>query len=58
VISGIATGDAEAKNKSFIKVWCQTASNTVIFLSDAMCQIKINKCHISLTLILGFTDFF
>uniref|UniRef100_A0A672LV72 Sodium-dependent phosphate transport protein 2B-like n=1 Tax=Sinocyclocheilus grahami TaxID=75366 RepID=A0A672LV72_SINGR len=28
VISGIATGDPEAKNKSLIKVWCQTASNT------------------------------
>ncbi|KAG1948968.1 sodium-dependent phosphate transport protein 2A [Pimephales promelas] len=30
VISGIATGDAEAKNKSLIKVWCQTASNTTL----------------------------
>ncbi|XP_056092171.1 solute carrier family 34 member 2a [Rhinichthys klamathensis goyatoka] len=28
VISGIAIGDSEAKNKSLIKVWCQTASNT------------------------------
>uniref|UniRef100_A0A8C2JPL9 Solute carrier family 34 member 2a n=1 Tax=Cyprinus carpio TaxID=7962 RepID=A0A8C2JPL9_CYPCA len=30
VISGIAVGDPEAKNKSLIKVWCQTASNTDI----------------------------
>uniref|UniRef100_A0A8C1AWZ7 Solute carrier family 34 member 2a n=1 Tax=Cyprinus carpio carpio TaxID=630221 RepID=A0A8C1AWZ7_CYPCA len=30
VISGIAVGDPEAKNKSLIKVWCQTASNTTI----------------------------
>uniref|UniRef100_A0A671QMH8 Solute carrier family 34 member 2a n=1 Tax=Sinocyclocheilus anshuiensis TaxID=1608454 RepID=A0A671QMH8_9TELE len=30
VISGIATGDPEAKNKSLIKVWCQTASNTTV----------------------------
>uniref|UniRef100_A0A8C2Q0I9 Solute carrier family 34 member 2a n=1 Tax=Cyprinus carpio TaxID=7962 RepID=A0A8C2Q0I9_CYPCA len=33
VISGIAVGDPEAKNKSLIKVWCQTASNTVIILT-------------------------
>ncbi|KAK2908680.1 hypothetical protein Q8A67_004517 [Cirrhinus molitorella] len=30
VISGIATGDPEAKNKSLIKVWCKTASNTTL----------------------------
>ncbi|XP_051983023.1 solute carrier family 34 member 2a [Xyrauchen texanus] len=30
VISGIATGDPEAKNKSLIKVWCQTAKNTTL----------------------------
>lgn len=29
VISGIATGDAEAQNKSLIKIWCQTFTNTV-----------------------------
>ncbi|XP_059409181.1 solute carrier family 34 member 2a [Carassius carassius] len=30
VISGIALGDPEAKNKSLIKVWCQTFSNTTV----------------------------
>ncbi|KAI2668682.1 Sodium-dependent phosphate transport protein 2B [Labeo rohita] len=30
VISGIATGDPEAKNKSLILVWCKTASNTTL----------------------------
>ncbi|XP_073699048.1 solute carrier family 34 member 2a [Garra rufa] len=30
VISGIATGDPEAKNKSLIKVWCKTFSNTTL----------------------------
>ncbi|XP_051559290.1 solute carrier family 34 member 2a [Myxocyprinus asiaticus] len=30
VISGIATGDPEAKNKSLIKVWCQTAKNMTL----------------------------
>ncbi|XP_029912994.1 sodium-dependent phosphate transport protein 2B-like [Myripristis murdjan] len=29
VISGIATGDVEARNKSLIKKWCQTFTNTV-----------------------------
>ncbi|XP_070836820.1 solute carrier family 34 member 2a [Chaetodon trifascialis] len=28
VISGIATGDPEARNKSLIKKWCQTFTNT------------------------------
>uniref|UniRef100_A0A667WYM9 Solute carrier family 34 member 2a n=1 Tax=Myripristis murdjan TaxID=586833 RepID=A0A667WYM9_9TELE len=28
VISGIATGDVEARNKSLIKKWCQTFTNT------------------------------
>ncbi|XP_030643745.1 solute carrier family 34 member 2a [Chanos chanos] len=30
VISGIATGDPEAKNKSLIKIWCQTSTNTTL----------------------------
>ncbi|KAK7166553.1 hypothetical protein R3I93_006343 [Phoxinus phoxinus] len=30
VISGIAVGDPEAKNKSLIKIWCQTASNMTL----------------------------
>uniref|UniRef100_A0A672Z2H8 Solute carrier family 34 member 2a n=1 Tax=Sphaeramia orbicularis TaxID=375764 RepID=A0A672Z2H8_9TELE len=29
VISGIATGDPEARNKSLIKKWCQTFTNTM-----------------------------
>uniref|UniRef100_A0A665X0U5 Sodium-dependent phosphate transport protein 2B-like n=1 Tax=Echeneis naucrates TaxID=173247 RepID=A0A665X0U5_ECHNA len=29
VLSGIATGDQEARNKSLIKKWCQTFTNTV-----------------------------
>ncbi|KAK5619582.1 hypothetical protein CRENBAI_012317 [Crenichthys baileyi] len=29
VIGGIATGDPEARNKSMIKKWCQTYTNTV-----------------------------
>ncbi|KAK1792469.1 hypothetical protein P4O66_012398 [Electrophorus voltai] len=28
VITGIATGDPEAKNKSLIKIWCRTSTNT------------------------------
>uniref|UniRef100_A0A672LTH1 Sodium-dependent phosphate transport protein 2B-like n=1 Tax=Sinocyclocheilus grahami TaxID=75366 RepID=A0A672LTH1_SINGR len=40
VISGIATGDPEAKNKSLIKVWCQTASNTVIILNHVRWKKK------------------
>ncbi|XP_076869664.1 solute carrier family 34 member 2a [Brachyhypopomus gauderio] len=28
VISGIATGDPDAKNKSLIKIWCRTSTNT------------------------------
>uniref|UniRef100_A0A672LTJ4 Sodium-dependent phosphate transport protein 2B-like n=1 Tax=Sinocyclocheilus grahami TaxID=75366 RepID=A0A672LTJ4_SINGR len=44
VISGIATGDPEAKNKSLIKVWCQTASNTNVTTSN--CKIiNIKKCN-------------
>uniref|UniRef100_A0A8C1GJ44 Solute carrier family 34 member 2a n=1 Tax=Cyprinus carpio TaxID=7962 RepID=A0A8C1GJ44_CYPCA len=49
VISGIAVGDPEAKNKSLIKVWCQTASNTVIILTNVTasnCKItNIKKCN-------------
>ncbi|KAK2816948.1 hypothetical protein Q5P01_025139 [Channa striata] len=30
VISGIATGDPEARNKSLIKKWCQTFTNTTV----------------------------
>ncbi|NP_571699.1 solute carrier family 34 member 2a [Danio rerio] len=30
VMSGIAVGDPEARNKSLIKVWCHTASNTTV----------------------------
>ncbi|KAM4603381.1 solute carrier family 34 member 2a [Polymixia lowei] len=30
VISGIATGDAEARNKSLIKKWCKTFTNTTL----------------------------
>ncbi|KAK9980724.1 hypothetical protein ABG768_000313 [Culter alburnus] len=59
VISGIATGDPEAKNKSLIKVWCQTASNTTLQnvtatnCSDYYCWelknvteiINIKKCN-------------
>uniref|UniRef100_A0A4W6FWK5 Solute carrier family 34 member 2a n=1 Tax=Lates calcarifer TaxID=8187 RepID=A0A4W6FWK5_LATCA len=29
VLSGIATGDPEARNKSLVKKWCQTFTNTV-----------------------------
>ncbi|XP_067298895.1 solute carrier family 34 member 2a [Pseudorasbora parva] len=59
VISGIAVGDPEAKNKSLIKVWCQTASNTTLQnvtaanCSDVLCLelknvteiINIKKCN-------------
>ncbi|XP_077061178.1 solute carrier family 34 member 2a isoform X2 [Siphateles boraxobius] len=59
VISGIATGDTEAKNKSLIKIWCQTASNTTLQnvtaanCSDYACWelknvteiINIKKCN-------------
>ncbi|XP_067259305.1 solute carrier family 34 member 2a isoform X2 [Chanodichthys erythropterus] len=59
VISDIATGDPEAKNKSLIKVWCQTASNTTLQnvtatnCSDYYCWelknvteiINIKKCN-------------
>ncbi|XP_016106019.1 sodium-dependent phosphate transport protein 2B-like [Sinocyclocheilus grahami] len=59
VISGIATGDPEAKNKSLIKVWCQTTSNTTVQnvtasnCSDFTCWelknvtdvINIKKCN-------------
>ncbi|KAM9796732.1 sodium-dependent phosphate transport protein 2B-like [Syngnathus typhle] len=31
VIAGIATGDAEAKNKSLIKVWCKKKVNTTFW---------------------------
>ncbi|XP_068508291.1 sodium-dependent phosphate transport protein 2B-like isoform X2 [Syngnathus scovelli] len=31
VITGIATGDAEAKNKSLIKVWCKKKVNTTFW---------------------------
>ncbi|XP_044044772.1 solute carrier family 34 member 2a [Siniperca chuatsi] len=30
VISGIATGDPEARNKSLVKKWCQTFTNTTL----------------------------
>ncbi|XP_059184803.1 solute carrier family 34 member 2a [Centropristis striata] len=30
VISGIATGDSEARNKSLVKKWCQTFTNTTL----------------------------
>uniref|UniRef100_A0A3B5AA09 Sodium-dependent phosphate transport protein 2B-like n=1 Tax=Stegastes partitus TaxID=144197 RepID=A0A3B5AA09_9TELE len=30
VISGIATGDPEARNKSLIKTWCRTFTNTTL----------------------------
>ncbi|XP_029353165.1 solute carrier family 34 member 2a [Echeneis naucrates] len=30
VLSGIATGDQEARNKSLIKKWCQTFTNTTL----------------------------
>ncbi|XP_031141932.1 solute carrier family 34 member 2a [Sander lucioperca] len=30
IISGIATGDPEARNKSLIKKWCQTFTNTTL----------------------------
>ncbi|XP_028831592.1 solute carrier family 34 member 2a [Denticeps clupeoides] len=30
VISGIATGDPEVKNKSLIKIWCKTFTNTTL----------------------------
>uniref|UniRef100_A0A3B3UMB9 Solute carrier family 34 member 2a n=1 Tax=Poecilia latipinna TaxID=48699 RepID=A0A3B3UMB9_9TELE len=29
VIGGIASGDSDARNKSMIKIWCQTANETV-----------------------------
>nr|WBU86605.1 solute carrier family 34 member 2 alpha [Ctenopharyngodon idella] len=59
VISGIATGDPEARNKSLIKVWCRTASNTTLQnvtatnCSDYYCWelknvteiINIKKCN-------------
>ncbi|XP_019936286.2 solute carrier family 34 member 2b [Paralichthys olivaceus] len=31
VIAGIATGDAAARNKSLIKVWCKTETNTTFW---------------------------
>nr|XP_040025182.1 sodium-dependent phosphate transport protein 2B-like [Gasterosteus aculeatus aculeatus] len=31
VITGIATGDAAARNKSLIKVWCKTETNTTFW---------------------------
>ncbi|KTG39706.1 hypothetical protein cypCar_00016648 [Cyprinus carpio] len=43
VISGIAVGDPEAKNKSLIKVWCQTASNTVIILTTIQ-NVTASNC--------------
>ncbi|XDV14745.1 hypothetical protein PO909_014942 [Leuciscus waleckii] len=59
VISDIATGDPDAKNKSLIKVWCQTASNMTLQnvtagnCSDYSCWefenvteiINIKKCN-------------
>ncbi|KAA0722473.1 Sodium-dependent phosphate transport protein 2B [Triplophysa tibetana] len=59
VISGIATGDPEAKNKSLIKMWCKTFQNTtlqnvtVVNCTDGSCwELKnvtdifnIKKCH-------------
>uniref|UniRef100_A0A8B9KEK7 Solute carrier family 34 member 2a n=1 Tax=Astyanax mexicanus TaxID=7994 RepID=A0A8B9KEK7_ASTMX len=59
VISGIATGDPEAKNKSLIKTWCSTMKNTtlqnvtIVNCTSAPCWewknvteiINIQKCH-------------
>uniref|UniRef100_A0AAR2L8X7 Solute carrier family 34 member 2a n=1 Tax=Pygocentrus nattereri TaxID=42514 RepID=A0AAR2L8X7_PYGNA len=59
VISGIATGDPEAKNKSLIRTWCSTSTNTtlqnvtVVNCTSAPCwelknvseTINIHKCH-------------
>ncbi|XP_057187094.1 solute carrier family 34 member 2a [Triplophysa rosa] len=59
VISGIATGDPEAKNKSLIKMWCKTFQNTTLQnvtvenCTDGSCWelknvteiINIKKCH-------------
>ncbi|XP_032417878.1 solute carrier family 34 member 2a [Xiphophorus hellerii] len=30
VLEGIATGDSDARNKSMIRIWCQTANETVL----------------------------
>uniref|UniRef100_A0A4W4HM25 Solute carrier family 34 member 2a n=1 Tax=Electrophorus electricus TaxID=8005 RepID=A0A4W4HM25_ELEEL len=55
VITGIATGDPEAKNKSLIKIWCRTSTNTNVTLANCtrgMCwewrnvseTLNIRKC--------------
>ncbi|XP_066516389.1 solute carrier family 34 member 2a [Hoplias malabaricus] len=59
VISGIATGDPEAKNQSLIRIWCRTSTNktlqnvTIVNCTSAPCwewknvseTINLQKCH-------------
>ncbi|KAM6971768.1 LOW QUALITY PROTEIN: solute carrier family 34 member 2a [Aplochiton taeniatus] len=55
VISDIATGDAEARNKSLIRIWCNTFSNTTVMnvtvpgpancTSEAWCWISGNLTY-------------
>ncbi|KAJ8372637.1 hypothetical protein AAFF_G00280530 [Aldrovandia affinis] len=52
VISGIATGDPAARNKSLIKIWCKTQTNTTVMnvtvpgeencTSSALCWVDGN----------------
>ncbi|KAG5849660.1 hypothetical protein ANANG_G00113280 [Anguilla anguilla] len=52
VISGIATGDPTARNKSLIKIWCKTQTNTTLMnvtvpgiencTSSALCWVSGN----------------
>ncbi|KAI4901958.1 hypothetical protein NFI96_005368 [Prochilodus magdalenae] len=65
VISGIATGDPEAANKSLIKTWCSTSTNTtlqnvtIVNCTSAPCwewknvseTINIRKCECGYTVI-------
>uniref|UniRef100_A0A8C2JS72 Solute carrier family 34 member 2a n=1 Tax=Cyprinus carpio TaxID=7962 RepID=A0A8C2JS72_CYPCA len=52
VISGIAVGDPEAKNKSLIKVWCQTASNTSLSILGNHIFVNTNLSDLAVGLIL------
>ncbi|KAE8300073.1 Sodium-dependent phosphate transport protein 2B [Larimichthys crocea] len=43
VISGIATGDPEARDKSLIKRWCQTFTNTTL-MNNISETYNVQKC--------------
>lgn len=45
MITGIATGDAAARNKSLIKVWCKTEVNTVRNQQELHHVHKLLVCH-------------